>query len=245
MRGMQAETLNCPMCGAATSTDEPLCKYCGSRLATIACASCFGMVFMGSKHCPRCGAAAAVREIGSLPARKCPRCRIEMQSVAIGSTTVRECEHCLGLWVDVASFEKICADREQQAAVLGVAGPAPTSAVHTTAKVRYAPCPECAQLMNRINFARCSGVIVDICKGHGSWFDRDELSLIVEFIRAGGLEASRAKEKTEIAAERRRLRQEQLSVDRRRSSMPEFGDSEDHRGDGIASARGLLKLLLD
>jgi predicted amidophosphoribosyltransferase len=45
---MNAETLNCPMCGAATSTDEPLCNYCGSRLATIACASCFGMMFIGS-----------------------------------------------------------------------------------------------------------------------------------------------------------------------------------------------------
>ncbi len=103
--------------------------------------------------------------------------------------------------------------------------------------------------MNRINFARCSGVIVDICKGHGSWFDRDELTRIVEFIRAGGLDAARAKEKAAIEEERRQLRQEQLSGDRRRNSLLDVAAAEDHRAigitTGIASARGLLKLLLD
>jgi Zn-finger nucleic acid-binding protein len=171
-----------------------------------------------------------------------------MPAVAVGSTTVRECERCFGLWVDVPSFEKICADREQQAAVLGAASPAPRGQVSGGAKVRYAPCPECKQLMNRINFARCSGVIVDICKGHGSWFDRDELTRIVEFIRAGGLDAARAKEKATIEEERKQLRQEQLAATRKRSSL--LDDADDDRGTigittGIASARGLLKLLLD
>lgn len=100
--------------------------------------------------------------------------------------------------------------------------------------------------MNRINFARCSGVIVDICKGHGIWFDREELSHIVEFIRGGGLAVSREKEKAEIVAERQRLHQEQMSVDRRRASSYGLGDSEDiQRLIGIASASDLLKLLVD
>jgi Zn-finger nucleic acid-binding protein len=98
--------------------------------------------------------------------------------------------------------------------------------------------------LNRINFARCSGVIVDICKGHGSWFDCDELSRIIKFIRGGGLEVSRAREKAQIEEERRQLHNEQLSRDRR-SSMLQNGDLEDHRGLGVVSARGLLKLLLD
>src|SRR3712207_7758487 len=29
--------------------------------------------------------------------------------------------------------------------------------------VRYRPCPRCARIMNRVNFARRSGVILDIC----------------------------------------------------------------------------------
>lgn len=233
------------MCGAAASTDEPHCRYCEARLATIACASCFGMMFIGSKHCPKCGAAAAARESGGLEIKKCPRCRIDMLAVVIGTTSVRECERCSGLWVDVQSFEKICSDREQQSAVLGAASPAPTNPVTETVKVRYSPCPECEQLMNRINFARCSGVIVDICKGHGTWFDRDELSRIIEFIRRGGLEAARNKEKAALEEERRRLRQEQMTNTRRQAASLPIGSHEDERGFGIASARGLLKLLVD
>ena len=171
-----------------------------------------------------------------------------MQAVAIGSTTIRECDRCSGLWVDVRSFEKICADREQQAAVLGAASPAPRGEVSEGGKIRYAPCPECRQLMNRINFARCSGVIVDICKGHGSWFDRDELTRIVEFIRAGGLDAARMREKAAIEEERRQLHQEKLSAARGGSSLLDIDADDNNRigiTTGIASARGLLKLLLD
>jgi Zn-finger nucleic acid-binding protein len=242
---MQAETLNCPNCGAAVSSDAPRCQYCNSRLATVVCPSCFALMFIGSKHCPRCGAAAAPSEPTDLPALKCPRCRIEMQSLKIGVTQVRECAQCEGLWVDVTSFEKICADREQQAAVLGAASLAPAHAVRATpSKINYVPCPECGQLMNRVNFAKCSGVIVDVCKGHGTWFDSDELSQIVEFVRGGGLETSRAREKAEIDEARRQLQQEQLAADMRRSSVLGIDDSEDHRANGIASAGGLLKMLL-
>ena len=242
---MQAETLNCPNCGAASSTDAPACQFCGSRLATVACPSCFAMMFIGSKHCQRCGAAAAVPEVKGAKDRKCPRCKSEMVLVTLGLTTVLECEQCLGLWLDVPSFEKICADREQQSAVLGAASHAPASATRQASKVNYVPCPECTVLMNRVNFARCSGVIVDICKQHGTWFDRDELSRIVEFIHGGGLNASRAKEKIEIAEQRERLRQEQLTASLRGSAGLGITDDDDQRLSGIASARGLLKFLLD
>jgi Zn-finger nucleic acid-binding protein len=203
------------------------------------------MMFIGSKHCQRCGAAAAVPETKDAKDRKCPRCRLEMALVTIGSTAVLECERCFGLWLDVPSFEKICADREQQSVVMGAASHAPTHDGHETSKVKYVPCPECSQLMNRLNFARCSGVIVDICKKHGTWFDRDELSRIVEFISDGGLNAARAKEKIEIAEQREQLRQEQRAVDLHRTSSLGIGDADDHRLTGIASARGLLKFLLD
>jgi Zn-finger nucleic acid-binding protein len=202
------------------------------------------MMFSGSKHCPRCGTAAAQVAAADLPARDCPRCRVEMTSVTIGVTAVRECGTCVGLWIDVSSFERICADREQQSAVLGAASPSPVHAAGDVSnKVSYVPCPECAQLMNRINFAKCSGVIVDVCKGHGTWFDRDELSRIVEFIHGGGLDVSRAREKTQLEEARRQLQQEQLAVDARRSSILGM-DPDEHRITCIAAASGLLKILL-
>lgn len=241
---MKVETLNCPMCGAATSTGAPQCQYCESLLATISCPVCFAMMFIGSKHCPRCGAAADRHEGVNKSAWKCPRCQVEMQSVVIGQESVLECGTCFGLWLDVTSFERICADREQQAAVLGTASHAPAGNAGTGSRVKYVPCPECSQLMNRINFAHCSGVILDLCKKHGIWFDRDELNRIVEFIHAGGLVTSRSKEKAEMEEERKKLHQEQLSAASESSADSPFGHSESTRITGIASASGLLKFLV-
>ena len=160
---------------------------------------------------------------------------------------MRECERCGGLWVEVSAFEEICADREQQSAVLGAALPAPARRLPATAdseKISYAPCPHCGQLMNRVNFARCSGVIVDVCRGHGTWFDRDELSGIVEFIRGGGLDLARQKEKQELEFERQQLRTEQMAAAGRENRALGFMYSDDERLGGISAAGSLLKFLL-
>lgn len=240
---MQAQTLNCPMCGAAASTDATRCLFCDARLATVACPSCFGMMFVGDRHCPRCGALPAREEIETEAVQRCPRCRASMASVAIGAAMMHECARCGGLWVSAAAFEQICADREQQSAVLSAASPHSAGAGDhlEPGKVRYVPCPECGQLMNRVNFAHCSGVVIDICKGHGTWFDRDELSEIVDFIHAGGLEAARAKEKQQLAEERRLLRQEQLAKGGADGQHILMNDVEAH---GIPTAGDLLRKLL-
>jgi len=186
----QPTTLHCPTCGAAISSDATQCQYCGTRLATVSCPGCFGLAFLGSKFCPHCG-----KELAQAPesptALPCPRCKLPMEHKTLGGTPLLSCDKCAGLWIGAHAFEKICADREQQAAVLGeMLGPAPT--VSFEQNLRYLPCPQCRQLMNRVNFAHSSGVIIDICKAHGIWFDRDELRKIVEFIRAGGIDRARA-----------------------------------------------------
>lgn len=244
---MQAETLNCPMCGAAAETDSSRCLYCSARLAAVACPSCFGMMFSGSRHCPRCGAQGQRTEVKTNNVRSCPRCRAQMRAVAIGAASVRECERCGGLWVDRAAFEQICADREQQAAVLGAPLAKLEGANNSTGagKVHYVPCPECGQLMNRTNFARCSGVVIDICKQHGTWFDRDELQRIIEFIRAGGLSASRAREIEQLAEERRRLQQEQTNAAMRSHATLGFRDDEEHHSGTGLGVGELLKMLFD
>lgn len=246
---MQAETLNCPMCGAAAETDAPNCLYCSARLATISCPSCFGMMFLGSRHCPRCGAQSERAEMKTIDAHPspCPRCRVPMEEVRIGAASLRECARCGGLWVGASAFEQICADREQQAAVLGAPQAKPLN-VHPemdAGHVRYVPCPECGQLMNRNNFARCSGVVVDVCKGHGTWFDRDELQRVVEFIRAGGMSTSRAREIERLAEERRQLRQEQMVAASRSNSLLGLHDDESRHSSGGLTARELLKMLID
>jgi Zn-finger nucleic acid-binding protein len=160
------------------------------------------MIFLGSKFCPHCGARVGRTEDEDDAVQKpCPRCQINLQSVALGPSgaiKIHECSKCEGLWVDVDTFDAICTDREQQAIVLGGASPPPARIELTLDEIRYLPCPQCHTLMNRVNFAGHSGVIVDACRGHGTWFDREELQHIVEFIRGGGLDAAREQERTKL-----------------------------------------------
>jgi Zn-finger nucleic acid-binding protein len=203
---MPAETLNCPMCGAAASSDSPRCEHCGARLATVACPSCFGMMFVGAKFCSHCGTKAERTEVAAETHEFCPRCRVEMEAVLIGKTHLEECPHCEGIWADADSLQQICADREQQAAVLGMATPQAAATVNIEEHIHYIPCPVCKDLMNRVNFAHCSGVIVNVCTKHGTWFDKDELQRIVEFIRAGGMDKDRAEQIQELEASKRQAR---------------------------------------
>jgi Zn-finger nucleic acid-binding protein len=203
---MAAETLNCPMCGAAASSDSPKCEHCGARLATVACPSCFGMMFVGAKFCSHCGAKADRTEVGAATHEVCPRCQVEMEAVLIGKTHLEECPQCEGIWADADSLQQICADREQQAAVLGMATTTPApDADNIEEHIHYIPCPICKNLMNRVNFARCSQVIVNVCSQHGTWFDKDQLRRIIEFIRAGGIEKERAREIEDLEARKRQI----------------------------------------
>lgn len=201
---MPAETLKCPMCGAPASTDATRCDHCGARLATVACPSCFGMMFVGEKFCSHCGAKADRTEVSEATGQLCPRCKVDMEAVMIGKNQVRECPHCEGIWVDPDSLHQICEDHEEQAAVLGMASHLPAEPVEM-GKIQYLPCPVCKELMNRVNFANCSHVVVDVCNRHGTWFDRDDLRHIVEFIQAGGLTEARAREMADLEDERRRV----------------------------------------
>ena len=202
---MQAETLNCPMCGAAASSDATRCEHCNARLATVACPSCFGLMFIGEKFCSHCGTAAQRVEMPELKSAPCPRCRLDMEAVTVGAVNLRECKRCAGLWLDVATMEKICADKERQTAILGIPVTISEPAtVNLETNIRYIPCPACSKLMNRVAFASHSRVIVDVCRGHGTWFDRDELRRVVEFIRAGGLEKAREEELAILAAKKPR-----------------------------------------
>jgi Zn-finger nucleic acid-binding protein len=173
---------------------------------------------MGSEFCGHCGAAAVKMEsFSEADPGKCPTCKANLNILKIEETSLLECERCDGIWSDVATFEKICTERESQSAVLGFIESRPRTAAINT-KVSYVPCPKCSTLMSRSNFARSSGAIIDICKQHGVWFDAEELPKIIGFIRKGGMELAREKERISIKDERDHLKDEvrkQAMLDRR------------------------------
>jgi Zn-finger nucleic acid-binding protein len=165
-------------------------------------------MFAGSRYCARCGAESA-REVLEEESPSCPGCREEMRAVRVGASTFRECPGCGGVWMHGDAFERMCADREQQAGirsyVFSLTRPDGTG---RSAAVRYIPCPRCNRIMNRLNFARRSGVILDVCKAHGVWLDHGELGRLVAFIDAGGLAVARerGREQERLEEQLRRTR---------------------------------------
>ncbi len=223
---MQPETLNCPNCGGAVMSDRTECEFCRSRLKTVGCAACLGLMFLGARFCTNCGArATAAVVIDEKDAGDCPRCKRSLQLLDIDSINIRECSKCGGFWSDTVTFEELCANSEKQASVLGFIGSEAHPNVHPDT-ISYVPCPDCGQLMNRSNFARSSGVIVDLCKQHGVWFDADELPKIIAFINKGGLSRQREKEKISIEDERRKLRDDQrrMAMIERRAGVARYDD---------------------
>ena len=92
--------------------------YCRARLATVSCPSCFGLLFEGAAFCQHCGTARDSAQTREANRSKCAACKGQMSWVHAGDADLLECETCEGTWLEAATFERICADRESQAAVL-------------------------------------------------------------------------------------------------------------------------------
>ncbi len=197
-----AATLSCRACGGAVGPDDLRCPHCGSQVATVACPQCFAMVPVRAAHCPQCGA-AIVREEQAATALACPGCRIPLVATAVGGARLDQCHTCGGVWLRQEDFDHLAGDREQRGEVMGSLPVAEQKAALDPAAVRYRPCPRCAAIMNRYNYAHISGVVLDSCKGHGIWFDRDELRQVLAFIERGGLEQSRTRELHQLEEQRR------------------------------------------
>jgi Zn-finger nucleic acid-binding protein len=162
-------------------------------------------MFVGSRFCGRCGAEAARDVVEDATLLTCPRCSEPLQGLRLGTTTVHECGACGGLWVDPETLQKLCDAREEHAGVVSALEARVPTNVVAPDTVRYIPCPCCKKLMNRVNFAHTSGVIMDVCRKDGVWLDRGELQRVVGFVEHGGLTAAREHEKEQLVDERRRL----------------------------------------
>jgi Zn-finger nucleic acid-binding protein len=181
-------------------------------------------MFDGAKFCPSCGARRA-RSMEKDTHARCPGCKSPLQQFQVGSTALLECAACDGVWLDAAVFEELCADKASQAAVLHRF----QAATAAKARVKYRPCARCGKMMNRINFGRISGVVVDVCKGHGTYLDPGELHAIVTFIQSGGLDRARERQLEDLKEEGRRLREAETRLARER------GRSDPHASLPLAS----------
>jgi len=198
--------LHCPSCGATVKRGSENCEYCNAHLdfslkgKTTDCTHCFARTPADSRFCIRCAkpVAGLVQEGRTLEDRLCPRCGIPLKSNRIGDFSVLACTKCSGLFVPHETFEMM---QERRDHVIYTVDPTVRGEIHFEDTVKYVRCPICRNMMNRTNFARISGVIIDTCRGHGIWFDAGELEKLMGFVARGGLEKAKATELQRIKDE--------------------------------------------
>ncbi len=103
------------------------------------------------------------------------------------------CQGCGGAWVDRRTLDAIIAQAQAQATNIDPRA-VPRRTMAMAEVVFYRPCPRCAERMNRRNFGRYSGIVVDVCSSCGTYFDAGELEGVVAFVRAGGLGLTRQRD---------------------------------------------------
>jgi Zn-finger nucleic acid-binding protein len=247
--------MTCPRCGAPVGSAGHRCQFCSAELLVRACPRCFARIFHGHSHCPHCGvgveAPAQANPDGSPRVRACPRCAGGTQLVArlIAGVLLDECPACCGVWLDAGAVDRVVRERREQSlsTLRQVLGPSqglvgdPAGAPAQPARM-YIRCPDCDQIMNRVNFARRSGILLDVCRAHGTWFDAAELPRVVEFVLKGGVEDSQRREIQELREQARRAA---ADAEAARSRAAWAGDpAHDLQVDLFGSALGLIGRLL-
>jgi Zn-finger nucleic acid-binding protein len=212
--------VHCSGCGAARTENSDVCPYCQAEFTlherdlNTVCPSCLARVGDAARFCHHCGTGLVPElDVGVDTELLCPACpgKRHLASRRLGRehVTVLECGQCGGLWLGTEAFRQLVERALHESLPFGTL-PAPGLGSGGKGLKRrrrgrfYRPCVVCGALMNRFNYGRVSGVIIDACKEHGIWFDADALSRILEWIRKGGAEVT--------AREEERDRHEQTHV---------------------------------
>lgn len=178
MTDARRKTLKCPHCGAPLppeSSDEAVvCAFCGVASAPSAeQAAIYATV-------TRVAAPAIATEVVSAAAGTCPRCGLPLFEGQANGVAMLGCGRCGGVWLDNESAQRAVAAFD--AAVVALADQASSRAAVTPETSALVSCPVCQKLMPRTRAPK-SGIQIDVCTEHGTWFDRYELGIVLDALR--------------------------------------------------------------
>ncbi len=195
--------LKCSNCGGNPPLDASHCPYCDAHLAKLRCGRCLASSIEGDLHCRACGhllsSPVEPRMPGPDGVMGCPRCDSPMNAIMVGDSVLDDCVQCGGVWLAHEVFKDIVQsqrDRTKFTRILRELEPGPAVALGSgitrqapeTDERFYVNCPQCGSMMDRRQFAAVSGIVVDVCRAHGVWFDHDELPRVVQFVGDGKLQ---------------------------------------------------------
>ncbi len=224
---IEPATVSCPTCGGALRVGARACPFCHCTLATKRCGQCAAWNLSEAVHCQACGRplTGADGGAGEETDRNCPRCTGSLMARRYGDLDVEECDGCGGLMVAQPVMDRMVANKD---APTNVRVALPERPYVWEANVSYIRCPVCQDMMNRRAFGQISGVVVDVCRDHGVWFDPGELAQVLKFVESGGLAKARQRETEALAEARRGARSDQM-----RASMGSLGSQSgalEHQG---------------
>jgi hypothetical protein len=198
-QGHDARVVRCSSCGGARQGNTRNCGFCGSdftlheRDLNTVCPNCLARVSDKARYCAECGDWLSAEALaGDVSAAHCPSCPgdelLASRELGHERLNVLECQSCTGLWLSVETFRELRDRAARNAvhladAVLKLGKPAEQA---PQTGPLYRPCVECKKLMSRKLYAPGSGVIIDLCKDHGLWFDATELHQLLKWIAGGG-----------------------------------------------------------
>ena len=165
----------CSKCGRTANSKAARCMYCGGAL---------------------------ILETRTEPIQ-CSACSHTMIEVQEDGVDIDVCPSCGGVWCDVGELEHLIDTKQstespQQDMALRQSN-SHTSPSNDQNAVRS--CPICSRPMARENFSKSSGVIVDRCRFHGFFLDKDELDQVVAFADQGGLNHQTQKDRLQQRAD--------------------------------------------
>ena len=146
----------------------------------VACSQC-SHHFDGAGYrdviCPRCG--------GIAHSRPCPRCTLPLEPRWILDLVIDSCSRCNGTFVDAAAKRMLAEqDPERAQELISTLARYAEQPVPEVDQAAVAHCPVCGIAMQRKLSATGAGVVIDVCRAHGTFFDGGEQLRIIRFVQA-------------------------------------------------------------
>jgi len=115
----------------------------------------------------------------------CPKCNVGLTAKVFRELELDFCPSCSGIWLDTLEFKQLSSEKDVYSDPSISINFVPDPPDNTAG---YYQCVRCDQFMNRVNFRKISGILVDICGDHGAWLDDNELTRLRSFVAGGGID---------------------------------------------------------